>query len=156
MSLYDWYHANCTPPSDREAPRGPVTVGWTFSSRRSSIIFDAPQRVRSADTQRRHAKSAARCPAVINLEARYFSIPCPFDLHLSFERDGSGAPRLRNRLGDDAGLREKKLREWVSLVAEKEWHATAKQRAGPGMCLEVEEGRKLAEKNWLVGEAHIG
>ncbi|MGF1649357.1 MAG: hypothetical protein ACFCUN_02790 [Hyphomicrobiaceae bacterium] len=108
--------------TDGTGPRsGPVTVGWLFTSTKGSIIYDPPQRVRSADLNRTHAKSASRCPAVINLESRYFEIKCPYDLKLEFVRDGNGRPDLRNQLGDSSPIRVKKLREQIVLVAESEW-----------------------------------
>jgi hypothetical protein len=103
------------------AGTGLVTVGWFYTTEKSSIIYDPPVRVRSADLNRTHAKSASRCPAVINLESRHFEIRCPFDLNLQFLRDEKGKPTLRNLSGEASGIRSNKLREQVHMVDEKEW-----------------------------------
>lgn len=100
---------------------GPVQVGWVLQDAKASIIFDPPQRVRSPDVNRTHAKSASRCPAVINMESRYFEIKCPFDMHLQFTRDKEGKAALQNMLGERSPIRPKKLREHVHLVDEVEW-----------------------------------
>ncbi len=54
--------------------RGPVQVGWFLNEKKGGIIYDAPERVRSVEMNREHAKSASRCPAVINMESRYFMV----------------------------------------------------------------------------------
>ncbi len=103
------------------APAGPVAVGWLLPDPKTGIIFEPPVRVRSADMNRNHAKSASRCPAVINLESRYFEIKCPFDLSLQFTRDDKGKPVLRNLLGERSPVRSNKLNELLYIVPEAEW-----------------------------------
>ena len=100
---------------------GPVRVGWLLTENKAGIVFAPPERVRSADTSKTHAKSASRCPAVTNLESRYFAVPCPFDLHLRFLRDKDGRPALRNMLGDRSPVRAKKLNEHLHVTSEAEW-----------------------------------
>lgn len=100
---------------------GPVTVGWLLTEPKAGIIYDPPARVRSADLNRQHAKSAPRCPAAINLESRYFEIKCPFDLSLQLARDEKGKPMLKNLLGERSPVRHKKLNELLHVMAEPEW-----------------------------------
>ncbi|MBY8975105.1 hypothetical protein KHP62_04750 [Rhodobacteraceae bacterium NNCM2] len=100
---------------------GPVKVGWLLNEDKGGVIYDAPTRVRSAEVNKRHAKSASRCPAVINLESRYFEIKSPFDLHLRFVRDKDGKPALRNMLSDASPVRAKKLNALLYVTAESEW-----------------------------------
>jgi len=106
---------------EASASKGPVKVGWFLNQRKGGILFDAPERVRSADQNKSHAKSASRCPAVINLESRYFMVRCPYDLNLEFVRDKEGRPALRNLNGDKSAIRANKLREKLHIAAEKEW-----------------------------------
>ena len=103
------------------AGRGPVQVGWFLNSQKGGIIYDPPERVRIAPPNRQHAKSASRCPAVLNLESRYFMVRCPFDLNLAFVRDDEGRPALRNLSGDASAIRANKLREKIHITAEHEW-----------------------------------
>lgn len=104
-----------------EPGSGQVTVGWLLDTARGAIVYEAPARVRSAEMSRTHAKSASRCPAILNLESRYVEVKCPFDLHLAFVRDDKGRPGLRNLMGPASPVRANKLGEVMHLVAEAEW-----------------------------------
>lgn len=101
--------------------KGPVTVGWFLNSQKGGVVYYPPERFRGADKNREHAKSASRCPAVINMESRYFVFRAPFDLHIGFARDKEGKPALRNLAGDMSGIRANKLGQVLHLVSEKEW-----------------------------------
>ena len=100
---------------------GPVTVGWFLTSDKGAILYDAPERVSYRQTNRSHSKSASRCPAVIQLESRYFMVKCPFDMQLGFGRDEKGKPHLINRAGTASPIRPSKLNEVLTLVNEAEW-----------------------------------
>ncbi len=108
-------------PDDEAETAGPVRIGWLLTDEKAGIVFEPPERVRSVEMNRQHAKSASRCPAVINLESRHFVIKCPFDLQLKFVRDKNGKPALKNLLGDASPVRSKKLNEHLHLVGEAEW-----------------------------------
>lgn len=103
------------------ARSGPVQVGWFLTEQKGGIVYFPPERVRSVDLNRKHAKSASRCPAVINLESRYFVIRCPFDLNIGFARDEKGKPVLRNLAGEMSPIRASKLGEKLHITNEVEW-----------------------------------
>ena len=100
---------------------GPVTVGWFLTSDKGAVLFDAPERLASRGVQKGHAKSAGRCPAVIQMESRYFVVNCPYDIALGFKREENGKAVLVNRAGLASPVRGSKLGELVSLVGEAEW-----------------------------------
>ena len=103
-------------------PRGEaVKIGWLLADKLSSVVYLPPERLRSADVNRSHAKSASRCPAILALENRYVVVRCPFDLHLGFARDKNGVPILKNLLGDKSPVRRSKLNKLLSVVSESEW-----------------------------------
>lgn len=106
---------------DANEGAGPVLIGWLLDVEAGGVVYPPPARVRSADMDRNHAKSASRCPAILNLESRYIEVKCPFDLQLSFVRDKDGRPGLRNVLGSASPVRGKKLKELLYLVDESEW-----------------------------------
>ncbi|MFT5066138.1 MAG: hypothetical protein ACJAXK_002966 [Yoonia sp.] len=106
---------------DTMKKNGPVTVGWFLNQKKAGIVYYPPERVRSAEMNKNHAKSASRCPAIINMESRYFVVRCPFDLNLEFIRDAEGRPAMRNLNGDKSGIRGNKLREKLHIAAEHEW-----------------------------------
>lgn len=113
---------NLTFERPEEGPKsGPVTIGWFLTSDKGAVLYDPPERVLFRQTNKAHAKSASRCPAVIHLESRYFFIKCPFDIQLGFGRDEKGKPHLINRAGVASTIRANKLNEVMTLVAEAEW-----------------------------------
>lgn len=106
---------------EAEPKSGPLNVGWFLTSNKGAVLYDPPERLSFRQTNRSHAKSAGRCPAVIQLESRYFMVKCPFDLHIGFQRDGKGKPQLINRMGAASPVRSSKLNEVLTLVNEAEW-----------------------------------
>jgi hypothetical protein len=105
-----------------DGPRsGPVQVGWFLASDKGAVLYEAPERLVSRQVSRSHAKSASRCPAVIQMESRYFVVKCPFDLHIGFSRDDKGKAVLVNRAGTASPIRSNKLNEVLTLVNEAEW-----------------------------------
>ena len=80
-----------------------------------------PTRLQSREMAKTHAKSASRCPAVIQMESRYFSVPCPFDMHIGFARGKDGKPAFINRAGNASPIRTNKLNEVLVMVNEAEW-----------------------------------
>lgn len=108
-------------PEDDGQGSGPVTVGWFLTKEKGAILFDAPERLIFRQTNKTHSKSASRCPAVIQMESRYFVVKCPYDLHIGFGRDEKGKGHLINRLGAASAVRSNKLNEVLTLVNEAEW-----------------------------------
>lgn len=105
-----------------EGPKsGPITVGWFLTTDKGAVMYDPPERIIFRQTNKTHSKSASRCPAVIQLESRYFMVKCPFDLHIGFARDDKGKPVLVNRAGTASSIRSNKLNEVLTLVSEAEW-----------------------------------
>jgi len=100
---------------------GPVTVGWFLTEDKGALLYEPPERLMFRQTNRAHAKSAARCPAVIQMESRYFVVKCPFDLHIGFSRDDKGKAVLINRAGVASPVRSSKLNQVLTLVSEAEW-----------------------------------
>lgn len=107
---------------EASGPRsGPVQVGWFLTSDKGAVLFDPPERLTSRQTNTGHAKSASRCPAVIQMESRYFMVKCPYDIQVGFARDKDGRAVLVNRAGPAGSLRRNKLGNVVTLVNEEEW-----------------------------------
>ncbi len=122
MALKHWFDQQDT---QKQAPRtGSVQVGWLLTEPRSGVVYPPPERIRSADVNRTHAKSASRCPAIINMESRYFMIQVPFDLNLRFVRDKSGKPALRNMMGEASPVRANILNKLLHVTSETEWRYT--------------------------------
>ncbi len=113
---------NITYTRDQDDPKsGPITVGWFRADDKGAVLYDAPERVSFRQTNKTHAKSASRCPAVVQMESRYFVVPCPFDMHLGFSRDAKGKAVFVNRAGTASSIRSSKLNEVLVMVSEAEW-----------------------------------
>ncbi|WP_322892971.1 MULTISPECIES: hypothetical protein [unclassified Yoonia] len=107
-------------PADPKS--GPINVGWLLQDDKAAVLYDPPERLmgrRGASSA--HAKSAARCPAVVQMESRYFVVKCPFDLHIGFKRDENGKAVLVNLAGALSPVRANKLVQVLTLVNEAEW-----------------------------------
>jgi len=88
---------------------GPVNVGWLLADDFGAVLYGPPERLSRRAHAATHAKSAARCPAVQQLDSRIFTEPCPVDLTLGFCRTDFGEPAVRQLDGpakavDDAAL----------------------------------------------------
>jgi hypothetical protein len=118
MALKDWFESQNSHPAPRS---GPVRVGWLLNEPRSGVVYYPPERIRSVEVNRNHAKSASRCPAIINMESRYFMIRAPYDLHLRFVRDDQGKPGLRNVTGEASSVRGSVLGKKLHVTSEVEW-----------------------------------
>lgn len=98
----------------------PCVIGWALNQRRGGVVYLPPERL-STKGSARHAKSAARCPAVRNMESRYVVIRSPFDLHIGFTRADDGSAALMNRRGERSPIRTTHLDQALSLSPEAEW-----------------------------------
>ena len=97
-----------------EGPKsGPLTVGWFLTKDKGAVLYDPPERIMFRQTNKTHAKSASRCPAVIQLESRYFMVKSPFDIHIGFRRDENGKAVLVNYLSE-SGLDGSEIGETYS------------------------------------------
>ena len=96
-------------------------MGWFLISDKGAVLYEPPERLIFRQTNKAHAKSASRCPAVVQMESRYFVVKCPFDIHIGFGRDDKGRPHLINRAGIASSIRGNKLGEALTLVPEVEW-----------------------------------
>ncbi len=126
---------------DYSPKSGPVTVGWFLLEDSGSAVLFPPERLSNRGANRTHAKSAARCPGVVQLESRYFVLRCPYDLHIGFERDAQGVARLVNRAGPQGAVRAGKLGKILHLVNEAEWRFPDRPtvQLNLGYCFAAEE-----------------
>lgn len=106
---------------DTDEAKGPVKVGWFVSGAQPSVLFDPPERLRTVDMSKEHIKSASRCPAIINMESRYFVVRCPYDINIGFTRNKEGKPELKNLNGNRSPIRANKLGQLLHMTPEHEW-----------------------------------
>jgi hypothetical protein len=100
---------------------GIAEVGWAIMDDRASLIWDQPRVYRRDIPRPASAKSVQVCPAALDFDARHVAVPCPVDLHLRFEQDEKGQPRLKNMAGLQSTIRPKHLQQMVRVVDRVEW-----------------------------------
>ncbi|MFN3232902.1 MAG: hypothetical protein ACE363_12210 [Alphaproteobacteria bacterium] len=66
----------------------PVKIGWIVDAPRASFLYSEPKAVKAQRSIPLSARAVQACPAINEIERRLFEVPFPFDLHLSYERDG--------------------------------------------------------------------
>ena len=98
-----------------------VEVGWMVQTPEAAFIWAGPRLLKRPDPSARHAKSAARCPAVIDHESRLFEITCPFDLHLRYGVSDKDEPALFDAAGDQASINPSILAQVVMLAPRSQW-----------------------------------
>lgn len=96
-------------------------VGWLLQTEKAGFIWEAPQQFSRRDGPPTSTKAVQMCPAVLDFEARTFVVPCPIDLHLRFRYDDKGQPQLINAAGQRSNIRNKHLRQMVSVSSRNEW-----------------------------------
>lgn len=108
--------------SDPAAPTKRVAeVGWLLDPEKSGFIWEAPRPFRHDHPEAGSAKSATKCPVVIDMDARHFVVPCPFDLHLRLGRDDKGNLTLQNAAGAQAAVRQSAIEKLVAIHPQIEW-----------------------------------
>ncbi len=117
MALSNWFQ-DTPAPTDR---KGAAQVGWLLTDKKAGVVFYPPERVRSPEMNKTHAKSASRCPAIIGMESRYFMVRVPFDMHIRLAKDKDGKPILRNMAGPTSSVRQKFISKHLSLTGQAEW-----------------------------------
>lgn len=98
-----------------------VEVGWVIDAPMAGFVWAAPKPITRPAADLKHAKSVGYCPAVLDYEARFFEVTCPFDINIKFAYGPDGRPGLIPLDGDDASIRNKHLNDSVVIVARKEW-----------------------------------
>lgn len=68
-----------------------VDVGWWLDAREATFIYDAPYVYRPSYPPPRDSHAVNNCPGILDYEARFVVIDCPFDLHIRLVRNAQGA-----------------------------------------------------------------
>lgn len=101
--------------------RSAIEVGWLIDAEEADLIYSAPERLDAGLADNIHPKSAARCPAVIDLEARQFVVPCPYDITLRLSTQPDGSVAVSDVDGDRSAVRAGVLPRILTIVKATEW-----------------------------------
>lgn len=98
-----------------------VEVGWIIDTQKAGFIWASPGPITRHESDLKHAKSVGYCPAVIDYEARFFEVTCPFDIEIRFITGPDGRPGIMPLGGDMSSIRASHLNEMLSIMPPKEW-----------------------------------
>ena len=104
-----------------EPKRRVVEVGWLLDTNEAGFVFEEPRPFRAKREPAPSVKALRNCPAVLDFEARYFEIPCPFDLRLGLGRTPQGRPVLVNAAGKQSAVNEPRLRQFADILEPQLW-----------------------------------
>ena len=123
--MLSWLRSKLTPAgAGGDSPRSArrvAEVGWLVDWPQATFIFDAPRSVSRKPGPEQGPKSAGRCPAVLDHEARLFEIRCPFDLNLALRRARNGRTLVVNADGERSAVALPRMTEIVHLVDPDRW-----------------------------------
>jgi hypothetical protein len=77
----------------KKGSKGIATVGWTVEPLSGGTIWYAPEAVERDTIKTPSPKAVTKCPAVLDFEARYYVVRCPFDIHVKLRLTDKG-PQL--------------------------------------------------------------
>jgi hypothetical protein len=111
-----------TPAPLQSAPKSPpIEIGFVIDCESAGFIWNAPAAFHRKLDPPPSAKAASRCPAVREFEARYYVVPCPFDLHLRLKQYPDNRLELGNLAGPNSPITAKKIQQSVVLTNPSQW-----------------------------------
>lgn len=106
----------------RRARNRVVEIGWLVDGGGPNFLWDSPRPVKGGDGRApEHPKAVNHCPAVIDQDARTYSVACPVDLHLRLGTDDKGNPKLINAAGMKSTVSGSKLDRMITVMAQNRW-----------------------------------
>ncbi len=126
-----WISRAPTPPGARSPrPRPPsrfCEIGWLVDDSKAGFIYGAPRALsKRPDASSRvpdpSPKGVNVCPAVLEIEAKTFEIPCPFNLNLKLGQNKQGNLAIAaSGQARDGGISKKRLGQLVVLLDKQRW-----------------------------------
>lgn len=106
---------------EAEAEARTMEVGWLLDKHEATLIYGAPERYRPSYPPSQNAKATNNCPGILDYEARYVQVNCPYDIHLRLGKNKDGQPELTNMLGIRGGLTPEKVSYLTRLLPASAW-----------------------------------
>ncbi len=107
-----------------DAPSGRVCeVGWLVDADKAGLIYGTPRALgrRRPLKATDNPKAVSRCPAVHDVEARTFEIPCPVDLRLKLVQGEDGRLQVAAAGEGQQSLNRQHLAKMVFLLQRERW-----------------------------------
>jgi len=97
-----------------------VEIGWLVDGGGPGFLWDSPRPVKGGRPPE-HPKAVNHCPAVIDQDARTYSVAAPVDFHLRLGVDDKGNPKLVNAAGMKSTVSSSKLDRMITVMAQNRW-----------------------------------
>lgn len=103
-----------------EGRRNVVEVGWWLEAKEAKFIYDAPYVYRPSYPAPQHPQAVNKCPGILDYEARFVVVNCPYDLHIRLVRNAQGQYEIAMH-GTETSLDANKLKEKLRLQPPTSW-----------------------------------
>ena len=109
-------------PEPQAVPRF-CEIGWLVDTNSAGLIYGAPRAIarKPAPDAPSSKKGVNHCPAVVDMEAKTFEIPCPYDMSIRLRRDSEGNLRVARADAENNTINLKHLSKTVTLMGPDRW-----------------------------------
>ncbi|MGO1119598.1 hypothetical protein ACTL6U_12865 [Rhodovibrionaceae bacterium A322] len=128
--MSSWISRAPTPPGNLGKRPRPASrfceVGWLVDDNKAGFIYSAPKALSKRPEASTRApnpdpKGVNVCPAVLEIEAKTFEVPCPFDLRLKLGQDKQGRLAMTSPGSGQGSINKKHLGQLVVLLTKDRW-----------------------------------
>ena len=98
-----------------------VRIGWLLDVNQAALIYEEPRPLRHKAEKPASSKALTNCPAVQNVEARYYEILCPFDLRIALRQGPQGGLGLQDASGPQSAFSPQIFPQVVQLLDQARW-----------------------------------
>ncbi len=96
-------------------------IGWLVDGGGPGFLWDSPRPLKGLARPPEHPKAVNHCPAIVDGDARTYSVAAPVDFHLRLGKDDKGNPKLTNAAGMKSTVSSGKLDRMITVMAQNRW-----------------------------------
>ncbi len=96
-------------------------IGWPVDGGGPGFLWDSPRPLKSLARPPEHPKAVNHCPAIVDGDARTYSVAAPVDFHLRLGKDDKGNPKFTNAAGMKRTVSRSKLDPMIAVMAQNRW-----------------------------------
>ncbi|MEO1194294.1 MAG: hypothetical protein AAFY02_21260 [Pseudomonadota bacterium] len=98
-----------------------IEIGWLVDGGGPGFLWDKPRPLKGLARPPEHPKAVNHCPAIVDGDARTYSVAAPVDFHLRLGSDEKGNPKLINAAGMKSTVSGGKLDRMITVMAQNRW-----------------------------------
>jgi hypothetical protein len=122
--MFEWLRGKAETGEAECAPAGRVCeVGWLVDADKAGFVYGSPRALgrRRPPQPSDNPKAVTRCPAIHDVEARTFEVPCPVDLRLKLRQGDDGTLQVAAAGEGQQSLNRQHLAKMVFLLQRERW-----------------------------------